>query len=218
MKIIIATCVVAAATSGARAETITATTTVTIDTSPGPSEPQPEAMLFAPPALVPQIEAPPLRATATPDRTFRFMVATGPALGFDTKDKCSEGECIAGHVEIGGVLARRLFLMVGASVMVSPDRPQRAHHHVETLALQYWPTAQLWGELGVGVGSKRTWNSYVEPPPMSRSGVDPAWTFAVGYEAIVRADYSVGVQARIAGTTDVDHTSFGQLSLGVSWY
>src|SRR5258708_1820912 len=198
---------IVATTTVSHADTIiTTTTTVTIDTS----APAPE---LAPPGVVPRSESPP----PTRDRTFRLAVATGPALGFDTKDKCEEGECIGIHVQVGAAIARHVLVMLGSSLMVRPERPRDDRHHVETLAVQVWPTARWWGELGVGIGSKRSWD-YVEPPPRDLSGVDPAGTIAVGFEAIVRPDYSLGIQARVAGTSDLEHTSFGQLLIGVSWY
>ncbi len=209
MKIFAATCAIATATTVSRADTITATTTITIDTQPPPP-------WLARPGLAPTIEAP-AEPLVVADRTFRFGIATGPALGFDTKDKCGEGECIAAHVQIGTAVARHALVMLGSSMMIRPAKPHEDRHHAETVALQYWPTARAWFEVGVGFGSKRSWD-YAEPPPMSLAGVAVAGTIAVGFEAIVRRDYSIGIQARIATTTDVEHTSFGEALLGVSWY
>ena len=212
MKNLTAICALATATTVSHAETITttttSTTTITIDVEPPP--------LLAPPGLAPPIEVPTERPVAA-ERTFRLAIATGPALGFDTKDKCGEGECIAAHVQVGVAVARHALLMLGSSMMLSPADPDEDRHHVETLALQYWPTARAWCEVGVGFGSKRSWD-YPKPPPMSLAGVDLAGTLAVGFEAIVRRGYSIGIQARVAGTSDVEHTSFGEVLLGVSWY
>lgn len=181
--------------------TTTTTTTATVETAEEPA--------FAPPSLVPLVDT----STPQPERTFRLSAGFGPALGFDTKDKCGEGECGALHVQIGGPMSSRLWLLAGASVMAG----EHVVHHVEVVSLQFWPTTRLWGELGVGVGSKRSW-VYNVPPEMDLSGVDPAGTAAIGYEVVTGDRYSIGLQARVASTIDLEHTSFGQLLVGVSLY
>jgi hypothetical protein len=186
--------------------TTTTTTTTTVDADP----------VFEPPAQTPQTTdaAHTARDTrTTPD--FRVTVAGGPALGFDTKDDCAKGECFGLHVQLGGEIAPRLLLLASGELMMAPDGKDR--HHVATLSLQKWMSSRLWLEMGLGVGSKRSW-TYAEPPTMDLSGEAPAGAAAVGFEALRRAGYSFGVQARVASTTDVHHTSFGQLMAAFSWY
>lgn len=186
------------------ADTVTVTTTVTVDTAPA----------LMPPALTPTADKPP--STEPRDRNVRVTVGAGPSLGFDTKDKCGEGECVGLHAQVGGSIARHWMMLVGSSLMAEPEH-HRDVHHVETISLQYWPLARLWVEAGLGVGSKRSWD-YNEPPMMDLSGVAPGGTVATGYEALVREGYSLGLEARVSSTMDIHHTSFGQLLVGVSWY
>src|SRR3989442_13586143 len=92
--LVFAALVAAASVAHADSVTVTTTTTVTIDVP------------IAPPS-----DTPPRTPVAVP--AFRASVAFGPALGFDTKDKCAGGECIGLHAQIGGELRRGLPLQVG---------------------------------------------------------------------------------------------------------
>ena len=212
MRLLLATLLLASARAGAEpvamitttttTTIVTTTTSVTVDDAP--------AIDLAPPALTAVRETP---ATRSP--TFRFTAAIGPALGIDTKDKCGGGECGGVHVDVGGAIADRVLVLVGASLMAPVDG--RVVHHVEVIAVQYWPTDRLWGEIGLGAGNKRSW-IYELPPDRDLSGLAPAGTIALGFEAVVRGSYSIGFQARLASTADVDHTSFAQLLVGLSLY
>jgi hypothetical protein len=196
---------VASGSAGAETITTTTTTTVTIETT----EPT-----VQPPSLTPVIaEARPCAA-----HVLMFSVALGPGLGLDTKDKCESGECVAAHVALGAAIGRHLVVLIGSSILTNPERPHIDLHHVESVGLRYLATSHVWGELGAGLGSKRSW-AYSEPKPIDLDGVTPAFTIAVGYDPIVRDAYALGVEARLASAfDDIHHTSFVQLVAGLSWF
>ena len=139
-----------------------------------------------------------------------LSVALGPALGFDTKDHCDELQCLGATLELGTTIGDRASLRLESAIITDLD--ERVHH-VETLAVRYAATPRTWAELGAGIGSKRTsWDGDME------DGLDPAATVALGYAPAVYDWGTVDVQARFASTlTDLEHTSFAQLLVGMSW-
>jgi hypothetical protein len=223
---------------------ITVTTTVTIDgntvvapppvvasappsvAAPMPTPP-PVVVAPAPPAVAPAViaapsaVAPAVVVVASPPRMVvlhpvLLAVAAGAGLGFDTKDHCEDLQCAAVAIDIGVALHPGFYAVLAAQLWDSPEHPGAARHHAETLGLRV-QGARVWGEAGLGIGSTRTEDWYYGIGYMKQD-IDIAASAGVGYDALVRPTYALGVQARASTTPDVEHTLVSALLLGITWY
>jgi hypothetical protein len=201
--------------AAAQPATVTTTTTTTTTTTVSFDPP------VATPAEVPP-QAPAPARTAPADRRFRFAVAVGPARGFDLKDPC-DGSCMGGGVDlhVGFAFRPRFLAVLDLDAMTHVESSRGYTHHAETLGVQWWAMDRLWLQLGVGVGSPRTPMDLGDTDAdqlIVRGDLVPATSAAVGYEAIVFAHQSLGVQLRYAGSiADPHHTAYLSLLVGAAF-
>jgi hypothetical protein len=88
---------------------------------------------------------------------------------------------------------------------------------VNTAAIQYWVTPQLWLKGGLGFANLQTDDAYVTRD----LGNGGAVLGAIGFEILSAPNFALDLQGRIiAGTYNSgnDHLTSGTIGLGINWY